>query len=54
MRAQNEPPERAVRLNRRKEGHVEGRPDPDLPDALHVERIDEVAVDAGLIWPQAR
>ena len=54
MRAQNEPPERVVRINRRKEGTVEGRPDPDLPDALHVERIDEEALAAGLIWPQSR
>ncbi|MDX6484196.1 MAG: rRNA (cytosine967-C5)-methyltransferase, partial [Gaiellaceae bacterium] len=54
MRAQNEPPERVVRLNRRKSGQIEGRPDPDLPDALHVERIDEDALHAGLIWPQSR
>jgi 16S rRNA (cytosine967-C5)-methyltransferase len=54
MRAQNEPPERVVRLNRRKPGHVEGRPDPDLPDALHVDRIDEDALHAGVIWPQSR
>lgn len=54
MRAQNEPPERVVRLNRRKAGAVEGRPDPDLPDALHVERVDEEALAAGLIWPQSR
>jgi len=54
MRAQNEPPERVVRLNRRKHGQVTGRPDPDLPDALHVERIDEDALHAGLIWPQSR
>jgi 16S rRNA (cytosine967-C5)-methyltransferase len=54
MRAQNEPPERVVRLNRRKTGQVEGRPDPDLPDALHVERVDEEALAAGLIWPQSR
>ena len=54
MRAQNEPPERVVRLNRRKSGQVEGRPDPDLPDALHVERVDEDALHAGLIWPQSR
>jgi 16S rRNA (cytosine967-C5)-methyltransferase len=54
MRAQNEPPERVVRLNRRKPGTVEGEPDPDLPDALHVERIDEEALAAGLIWPQSR
>jgi 16S rRNA (cytosine967-C5)-methyltransferase len=54
MRAQNEPPERVVRINRRKAGEVEGRPDPDLPDALHVERVDEDALAAGLIWPQSR
>jgi 16S rRNA (cytosine967-C5)-methyltransferase len=54
MRAQNEPPERVVRLNRRKQGGVEGRPDPDFPDALHVERVDEAALAAGLIWPQSR
>jgi 16S rRNA (cytosine967-C5)-methyltransferase len=54
MRAQNEPPERVVRINRRKSGHVEGRPDDDLPDALHVERVDDAALSAGLIWPQSR
>jgi 16S rRNA (cytosine967-C5)-methyltransferase len=54
MRAQNEPPERVVRLNRRRSGEVEGRPDPDLPDALHVERVDEKALAAGRIWPQSR
>jgi 16S rRNA (cytosine967-C5)-methyltransferase len=54
MRAQNEPPERVVRLNRRRTGMVEGRPDADLPDALHVERVDEEALAAGLIWPQSR
>ena len=54
MRAQNEPPERVVRVNRRRTGHVDGEPDPDFPDALHVERIDEAAVEAGLIWPQSR
>jgi 16S rRNA (cytosine967-C5)-methyltransferase len=55
MRAQNEPPERVVRLNRRKADHVEGgTPDPDLPDAWHLDRIDENAVAAGLIWPQSR
>jgi 16S rRNA (cytosine967-C5)-methyltransferase len=54
MRAQNEPPERVVRRNRRKEGDVAGTPDPDLPDALHVERVDEDALHAGLIWPQSR
>ena len=54
MRAQNEPPERVVRINRRKPGAVDGTPDPQLPDALHVERIDEAAVEAGMIWPQSR
>jgi 16S rRNA (cytosine967-C5)-methyltransferase len=54
MRAQNEAPERVVRVNRRKQGAVAGRPDPDLPDALHVERVDEDALAAGLIWPQSR
>ncbi|CAN5266682.1 16S rRNA (cytosine(967)-C(5))-methyltransferase RsmB [soil metagenome] len=54
MRAQNEPPERVVRRNRRKDGHVAGTPDADLPDALHVERVDEDALHAGLIWPQSR
>jgi 16S rRNA (cytosine967-C5)-methyltransferase len=54
MRVQNEPPERVVRINRRKAGEVAGRPDPDLPDALHVDRVDEDALAAGLIWPQSR
>ena len=54
MRAQNEPPETVVRRNRRKEGDVEGRPDPELPDALLVRRVDEQALAAGLIWPQSR
>src|SRR5207253_7224199 len=54
MRAQNEPPERVVRLNRRRTEPVEGRPDPDLPDALHVDRVDDEALAAGLIWPQSR
>jgi 16S rRNA (cytosine967-C5)-methyltransferase len=54
MEAQNEPAETVVRLNRRKEGQVEGRPDPEIPDALHVERVDEDALRVGLIWPQSR
>jgi 16S rRNA (cytosine967-C5)-methyltransferase len=54
MRAQNEAPETVVRVNRRKTGQVEGEPDPDLPDALHVDRVDEEALSAGLIWPQSR
>jgi 16S rRNA (cytosine967-C5)-methyltransferase len=54
MEAQNEPAETVVRLNRRKEGSVEGRPDPEIPEALHVERVDEAALREGLIWPQSR
>ncbi len=54
MRAQNEAPETVVRVNRRKTGHVEGIPDPDLPDALLVDRVDEKALGEGLIWPQSR
>jgi 16S rRNA (cytosine967-C5)-methyltransferase len=54
MASQNEPAETVVRLNRRKEGRVEGRPDLEIPGALHVERVDEEALRAGLIWPQSR
>jgi 16S rRNA (cytosine967-C5)-methyltransferase len=54
MAAQNEPAETVVRLNRRKEGRVDGRPDGEIPGALHVERVDEDALRAGLIWPQSR
>jgi 16S rRNA (cytosine967-C5)-methyltransferase len=53
MHAQNEPPELVVRRNPRKEGEVEGEPDPELPDVLRVQRLNEAAVEAGLIWPQS-
>jgi 16S rRNA (cytosine967-C5)-methyltransferase len=54
MRAQNDPAETVVRRNRRKPGAVAGRPDPIFPDAFHVERVDEGALAAGLVWPQSR
>jgi 16S rRNA (cytosine967-C5)-methyltransferase len=56
MRCLNEPPETVVRLNRRKpeSARVEGTPDPELPDALRVERVDEAALEQGLVWPQSR
>jgi 16S rRNA (cytosine967-C5)-methyltransferase len=54
MEAQNEPAETVVRVNRRKQGSLEGRPDPEIPDALHVDRVDEEALREGLIWPQSR
>src|SRR3954467_10387684 len=54
MAAQNEPPETVVRRNPRKEGEVEGTPDPAIPGALRVERVDETALREGLVWPQSR
>jgi 16S rRNA (cytosine967-C5)-methyltransferase len=56
MKAQNEPPETAVRLNRRKpeSAALDGTPDPVLPDALRVDRIDAAALEQGLVWPQSR
>jgi 16S rRNA (cytosine967-C5)-methyltransferase len=54
MRAQNEPPETVVRRNRLKTGEVDGEQDPELPDALRVERVDERALAEGLVWPQSR
>jgi 16S rRNA (cytosine967-C5)-methyltransferase len=50
MRAQNEPPETAVRLVR---GEIEGEPT-DIPGAYRVERVDERALADGRIWPQSR
>ena len=51
MRVQNEPAELAVRLVR---GEIDGRPDPAVPGAWIVDRLDEAAVDEGRIWPQSR
>ncbi len=51
MQAQNEPLELVVRLVR---GRIEGRPDPEIPGAWHVDRIDEAAFAGGRIWPQSR
>jgi 16S rRNA (cytosine967-C5)-methyltransferase len=51
MQAQNEPAEVVVRLLH---GSIEGRADPDIPGAWHVERIDEQALGQGRIWPQSR
>ncbi|MGZ4308551.1 MAG: transcription antitermination factor NusB [Gaiellaceae bacterium] len=54
MAAQNEPPETVVRLNPRRPGAVEGTADPEVPGAVHVERVDEEALREGRIWPQSR
>jgi 16S rRNA (cytosine967-C5)-methyltransferase len=51
MRAQNEPPPTVVRLIR---GEIEGEPDPDVPGAWIVDRVDESALAEGRIWPQSR
>jgi 16S rRNA (cytosine967-C5)-methyltransferase len=51
MQAQNEPAELVVRHVR---GELDGRPDPDIPGAWHVDRIDEAALAEGRIWPQSR
>lgn len=50
MRAQNEPAETVVRLVR---GEIDGVPDPAVPGAWHVERIDQQALAEGRIWPQS-
>ena len=50
MRALNEPIPTVVRLVR---GEVDGMPDPDVPGAWQVDRVDEVALAAGRIWPQS-
>ena len=55
MRAQNEPPERAVRLNARRRGPVGGgERDPEIPGALRVNRIEDCDLAAGFVWPQSR
>lgn len=51
MQSQNEEPETAVRLVR---GTIEGREDPFVPGAWVVERVDEVALAEGRVWPQSR
>ncbi len=50
MRALNEPSPTVVRLVR---GDIEGSPDPVVPGAWHVDRVDPDALVAGRIWPQS-
>ena len=50
MRALNEPASTVVRLVR---GEVAGTPDPEVPGAWHVDRVDERALEEGRIWPQS-
>ena len=54
MRAQNEPPETVVRRNGLKQGEAAGEPDPEIPNALRVDHVNEQALAEGLIWPQSR
>jgi 16S rRNA (cytosine967-C5)-methyltransferase len=50
MRALDEPASTVVRLVR---GEIDGAPDPDVPGAWHVDRIDDRALADGRIWPQS-
>jgi 16S rRNA (cytosine967-C5)-methyltransferase len=50
MRAQNEAPERVVRVA---SGEIDGEPT-EIPGAYRVERVDERALGEGRIWPQSR
>jgi 16S rRNA (cytosine967-C5)-methyltransferase len=50
MRALNEPGPTVVRLVR---GEIEGTPDPDVPGAWHVDRVDPDALAEGRVWPQS-
>ena len=50
MAAQNEPGPTVVRLVR---GTISGTPDPIVPGAWHVEKVDEDAFAEGRIWPQS-
>ena len=54
MRAQNEAPETVVRLNKLRRGPVAGEPDPEIPGALRVDRVDECDFAVGFVWPQSR
>lgn len=50
MCAQNEPAKTVVRLVR---GEIDGMPDPAIPGAWHVDRVDDDAFADGRIWPQS-
>jgi 16S rRNA (cytosine967-C5)-methyltransferase len=50
MRALNDPGQPVVRVVR---GEAHGTPDPEVPGAWHVDRIDEEALADGRIWPQS-
>lgn len=54
MRAENEAPETVVRLNRHRRGPVAGEPDPEIPGALRVDRVEDCDLAVGFVWPQSR
>ena len=54
MRSQNEAPETVVRLNKLRCAPVAGDPDPEIPGAIHVERVEECDLAVGSVWPQSR
>jgi 16S rRNA (cytosine967-C5)-methyltransferase len=54
MRAENEAPETVVRLNKLRRGPVAGEPDPEIPGAIRVDRVDECDLAVGFVWPQSR
>jgi 16S rRNA (cytosine967-C5)-methyltransferase len=54
MRAENEAPETVVRLNKLRRGPVAGDLDPEIPGALHVDRIEDCDLAVGFVWPQSR
>jgi 16S rRNA (cytosine967-C5)-methyltransferase len=54
MRAENEAPETVVRLNKLRRGPVAGEPDPEIPGAVRVDRVDEGDLAVGFVWPQSR
>jgi 16S rRNA (cytosine967-C5)-methyltransferase len=53
MEAQNEPTPTVLRRNDLRPGEVAGTPDPDVPGAIHVDRVDEQALAQGLVFPQS-
>ena len=54
MRAQNEPPERVVRVNPRKATTLPGTSAADVLGAWHLKGSAEDMFEAGLAWPQSR
>ena len=54
LETQNEPPPTVVRLARRGEVSDVHEPDPELPQALQVDRIPDDWVERGVAWPQSR